>query len=160
MYNKVKLPIQKVWGLSILLPKLIFWVLVNTLSQFPCSVPSVIQKQWKKPHHYHVISSSGLHTKDKRRTFGAYCSLATSFGPSSATFALLVVSQEAKNLHYTSAWFLSFFSWYISTVVIRAPYQVFLRVCFRIQGSWIAHSLFFCWMNFLPFYWTGLTHFL
>lgn len=83
------MPIQKAWRISILLPKLIFWVLVDTLSQFSCSVPFVIQKQWKKPHHYCVINSSGLYTKDKRGTRGAYCSLATSFGPPSAMLALL-----------------------------------------------------------------------
>lgn len=89
------------------MPKLIFRVLVNTLTWLPCSVPSVIQKKWKKPHYYHVTSSSGVHKKDKRRTSGACCSITTSFGPSSAPVALhtgwtLVKKQRT----FTSAWFL------------------------------------------------------
>lgn len=130
-----------------------YFVSVSLLS------PIVIQKLWKKPHHYHVISSSGLHTKDKRGTHGAYCSVATPFGSSSATSALLTgCSPVKKQRTFTSVWFLSIFSSPgIPTAVMRAPYQVFLRVCFKIQHSWTAYCFFFCQMNFLPFYWTGCT---
>lgn len=94
----------------------------------------------------HTISMSlvPLRHKDKRRC-RAYCSLANSFGPSSVTLALLTgwsMGQEAENLKCTSIWFLPIFSCPgISTVVMRAPYQVFLRVCFKILLSWTASFL-------------------
>lgn len=145
--NEIKLPIQKHEDCAFHSQNLflefqsILWLSFLSLSHLAS------KKQWKKPHHNHVIGSSEVCTKDKRGTRGAHCSLATSFGPSSATLALLKnwsMGQETKNFNCNSVWFVPILSW-ISTVVMRAPYQVFLGVCFKILLSWTAHSFFARW---------------
>lgn len=120
---------------------------------FPSCVSLVIQKQQKKPHHYLIISSSGLYCKGLGRNICSVLQASYFIWPFLSyvrTAYTLVIGREVKNFH-------CLFSLLLGRLQCLRAYQVFLRVCFKIQCSWTAQCFFFCQINILPFYWTGLT---